>query len=458
MNTSRITRRAFLAATTTAAASAAIAQDKPNTAKVVPGKRSPNELLNIGCIGNGGMGQSDTLACRNENLIALCDVDADRAAAAFKRFSDARKFTDYREMLDKMPELDAVTVSTPDFNHAPAAYRAMKLGKHVYVQKPLTHTVAEAQLLQRTAEEMKVATQMGNQGHSGDGVRECCEMVWTGAIGPVREVHAWTFRPQGKWPQGIPEPLPGMPVPETMAWDTWLGPAQERPYNEGYAPRNWRGWYDFGNGALGDMAAHVLDPPYWALKLGEASGFSIEIVRSKARNDHTFPLSQVLKYSFPERAGMPPVDIYWYDGGELPPWPEAVPKDEQLGDGRWPDETDGSYFVGDEGLLTTGTYGQKTRLLPASRMADYTMPDPMIPRIDKQNHYENWLQACKGGEPACSNFSYSAQFSMLILLGALAMRVGEKITWDAQANRISSPESANALLTKPYREGWELPL
>jgi len=459
MNRQHVSRRAFLAATTTTAAALAFGESKPNTARVVPRKVSPNQKLNIACIGNGGMGQTDTLSCRRENIVALCDPDRDRAKVLLQRFADLPQYIDYRKMLDEMDkDIDAVTVSTPDFSHAPSAYRAMMLGKHVYVQKPLTHTVAETLLLMRTADETGVATQMGNQGHSGDGARECCEMVWSGAIGPVREVHAWTFRPTGKWPQGIAAPLEGMPPPDTLDWNVWQGPLAERPYNDGYVPRNWRGWYDMGNGALGDMGSHVLDAPWWSLKLAEAPSYTIEIVEAEARNEHTFPLSQVLKYSFPARGEMPPVDLYWYDGGQLPPWPEGVPRDEQLGDGDWPDATDGSYFIGDDGMLTTGTYGQKTRLIPSARMADYTMPDPVIPRIDRQNHYQNWMDGCKGGPAPCSNFSYSGPLTLLLLLGAVTMKAGGRIEWDARERRITNNAAANALLNKEYRAGWELPV
>jgi predicted dehydrogenase len=456
MANDRVTRRAFLATATTTAAGLALGAQSPNTAKVVPGKISPNEKLNVAAIGAGGKGRDDIFNCRKENVVALCDVDSKRAAEAFAYFDKAAKYTDYRKMLDEMKEIDAVTVTTPDHTHAPAAYMAMSLGKHVYVQKPLTHTVAEARLLTETARKMGVATQMGNQGHSGKGVRELCEMMWAGAIGQVREAHIWTNRPS--WPQGIPEPLPAMDVRANLDWDLWLGSAPERPYNDGYCPHNWRGWYDYGAGALGDMACHIMDPAFWSLKLGEATSYTIECIKADGVNTQTFPKSEVIKCSFPARGGMAPVEVYWHDGGNLPPRPEGVPDDQQIGDGEWGRRTNGSYFLGDDGVLTAGEYGGRPRLLPDERMADYTKPEPSIPRVWAQNHYRNWFEACKGGKPACSNFDYSGPFSEMVLLGTIALRTGQKIEWDNTKGAISNLPNPGGLISKQYRKGWELPV
>jgi len=453
-----LTRRAFLAAMTTTASGVALGQTRVNSARVIPGKHSPNEKLNIASIGVGGQGQSDVFGCRRENIVALCDVDAKQASRAFAYFKKLPKFKDYRKMLEQVKEIDAITVTTPDHTHAPAAYMAMKMGKHVYVQKPLTHTIAETHLLMKTAHETGVATQMGNQGHSLNGVRELCEMLWSDAIGPVREVHAWTFRPKGRWAQGIPKPLPPMDVPKTLAWDLWLGTAAKRPYNSGYCPHVWRGWYDFGDGALGDMACHVLDPAFMALKLNEAPAYSVEIVKQEGRNSCTYPTSEVLKYSFPARANMPPVDLYWYDGGQVPPWPKGIPKGQQLGDGTWGGDSDGSYFVGDKGIATTGTYGMRPRLMPDERMKDYKMPPPTLPRIHPPNHYYNWFDACKGGPPACSNFDYSGPLTIMIQLGCIAMRAGTKIAWDNKTQAITNLKDGAKWLTTSYRKGWELPV
>ena len=317
MKHQNLTRRAFIATSTLAASQMGCATTKTrvaaNDAQVVPGKVSPNEKLNVAAIGAGGKGFSDIMSCKGENIVALCDVDWDRCDKAFKELPDARRFRDYRNMLEQMPEIDAVTISAPDHIHAPAAILAMKMGKHVYVQKPLTHTVQEARWMTLVARETGVATQMGNQGHSGDGVRELCEMIWSGAIGQVREAHVWTHRPV--WAnQGRPEPLPSAVAPENLDWDRWIGPAPMRPYAQGYAPHDWRAWLDFGGGSLGDMACHIMDPVYMALKLVEATDYTVEVVMQQGRNEETFPLTTTIKYSFPARGDMAPVDVYGTTG------------------------------------------------------------------------------------------------------------------------------------------------
>ena len=454
MDTMKVTRRAFLAAATTTSTMAwSQSGIKPNTAKVVPRKLSPNETLNVAGIGVGGKGLSDIMSVKRENVVALCDVDWKEAEEAFYRLRDRKpkQYKDYRKMLEEMGDgIDACTISTPDHTHAPAAYMAMKMGKHVYVQKPLTHTVAEARLLAKTAREMKVATQMGNQGHSGKGVRELCEMLWTGAVGTVREAHIWTDRPSGRWPQGVGEALPEEPVPDHMNWDLWIGSAPMRAYNHGYAPSKWRGWWDFGCGALGDMGCHIMDPAFWALKLGEAKTFSVDIVSIEGKNGQTAPTQSVIKYAYPARGDMPPVDVYWYDNGQLPKRPEGVPENQEMGDGK-----NGSIFIGETGVLTAGEYGGKPRILPDEKMKDYTMPDPILPRT--KNHYRDWLSACKGGEAACSNFDYAGPFTEMVLLGNLALRADAKIEYDVEKMAVTNNSEANALITKSYREGWKLP-
>lgn len=455
MDKYHLSRRAFLAATTTSAllANTGWAQ-KPNTAKVVPGKRSPNELLNIAGIGVGGKGRDDILSCKRENVVALCDVDTEMAGEAIYRIPDAKQYRDYRKMLEEMDkEIDAVTVSTPDHTHAPAAYMAMKMGKHVYVQKPLTHTIAEARLLAKTAREMKVASQMGNQGHSGEGVREMCEMVWAGVLGQVHEAHIWTDRAGSRWPQGVPDPLPETPAPASLDWELWIGAAPMRPYNIGYAPRKWRGWFDFGCGALGDMGCHIMDPAFAALKLAEAKRFSVEVVNQEGWNKQTFPTKGIVKYSFPARGDMAPVDVYWYDNGQLPKRPEGVPAEQKLGD-----EENGSLFYGDKAIATAGEYGFKPRLLPDEKMQDFKAPAATLPRVEGGNHYRNWIEACKGGEPACSNFDYSGPFTEMVLLGCIALRANRKIEWDAEQFKITNDAEANAMVSKAYRPGWELPV
>ncbi len=463
-----MTRRAFLATTTLAASqtgcAAAHTRVAVNDARVVPGRESPNERLNVAAIGAGGQGFGDIMSCRSENIVALCDVDWDRTQRTFNELPDAKVYRDFRNMLEEMPEIDAVTISTPDHTHAPAAIMAMQMGKHVYVQKPLTHTVQEARWLTLVAREHGVATQMGNQGHSGNGVRELCEMIWTGAIGQVREAHVWTHRPVWDY-QGTAEPLPAQVAPENMDWDRWIGPAPMRPYNQGYAPRNWRAWLDFGGGALGDMACHIMDPVYMSLKLVEASDYTVEVVMQEGRNEQTFPVTTTVKYSFPARGDMAPVDVYWYDGhwpdpdtGERvynrPPHPEGVPEDQELGDNNM----NGSYLVGDDGIITTGEYGGRPRLLPDEKMADYTMPDPFLDRVEGQLHHRDWLRACKDGRPASSNFEYAGPFTEMVNFGNLVVMSGEKLHWDNERGVVTNVDNPEEIVSKEYRKGWELPV
>jgi predicted dehydrogenase len=350
-------------------------------------------------------------------------------------------------MLEKEEKnIDAVTVSTPDHMHAFAAMMAMELGKHVYVQKPLTHTVYEARKLTEGARKYGVVTQMGNQGHSGEGVRRFCEMLWSDAIGPVHEVHSWTNRPI--WPQGIPEPLPEEPVPDTMNWDLWLGPAPSRPYNSKYAPFNWRGWWDFGTGALGDMACHILDPVNWGLLLRYPT--SVECVSQEGKNNQTAPNKSIIRYEFPARPNMPPVTVYWYDGGNMPPRPKEIGADVKLGDGD-----NGSLFIGEKGMIAIGTYGGNPRLLPESLAKDYRSPDPWIPRRPG-GHYGDWIQACKGGIPSCSNFDYAGPFTEWVLLGNLSLRCEGKLLWDGEKIRVTNNPEANQYVKTKYRKGWKL--
>jgi predicted dehydrogenase len=450
MKQSDLTRRAFLAATTTSVALTPFVA-RANDAKVIPRKLSPNEKLNVAGIGVGGKGLSDIMNCRKENIVAMCDVDWKRAGEAFYRAPKAKQYKDFRVMLEKMPEIDAVTISTPDFTHAPAAYTAMMLGKHVYVQKPLTHTVAEARMLTKVAREAGVATQMGNQGHSGSGTRRFCEIFWDGEIGEVREAHAWTDRPGGRWHRDPATLNAGEAVPKDMDWDLWLGCGPRRPYSEILHPHKWRVWWDYGCGALGDMACHIMDPAYWALKLGDAPGFTVEVVEQEAQTDTLVPTASVLKYSFPARADLPPVDFFWYDGGKMPKRPESVPETDKMGDGD-----NGSFLLGSKGVLTTGTYGNKTRLLPDARMKSYTHPEETLKRAG--NHYRNWLEACKGGDPACSNFDYAGPFTEMVLVGNIALRTGTAVAYDFVSGTIEGNASASALLSKEYLNGWTLPV
>jgi predicted dehydrogenase len=409
------------------------------------GYKSPNEKLNIAGIGVGGKGYGDINSCATENIVALCDVDEVRAAKTFERYPKATRYKDFRQMLDREKRLDAVVVATPDHVHGMAAAWAIQRGLHVYVQKPMTHTIGEARKLTELARKHKVATQMGNQGHSNEGTRQVCEIIWAGEIGAVREVHAWTDRPI--WPQGIAAPLPEEPVPPTLDWDVWLGPAEKRPYNQGYAPFKWRGWFDYGCGALGDMACHILDPVNWALQLGAPT--SVECVKLEKKNPQTFPTKSVLRFEFPARANMPPLTLYWYDGGLLPPRPAGIGPEVKLGDG-----SNGSLFIGEKGLLTTGTYGGKTRLLPDEKMQGYKFPDPFLTR--SPGHYRDWIRAAKGGEKACSNFDYAGPFTEWVLLGTLAVRFEGKLEWDSRRMKVTNVAAANRFVKPRYRKGWKI--
>jgi len=467
------------------------------------GYKSPNEKLNIASIGAGGKAASDIAGCASENIVALCDVDEKQAARKFAEYDKVPKYKDFRKMLDEQGNtIDAVIVTIPDFMHATAAMWAMERGKHVYVQKPLTRTVWEARQLMEAANKYKVATQMGNQGYSNEGSRQAAEMIWAGEIGNVTEVHAWTDRPI--WPQGLTKIPPSEAIPDTLDWDLWLGAAEKRPYTSGgpdyksqigghfYQPFNWRGFYDFGCGALGDMACHILGAPNLALRLGSPT--AVECIHKEGASDFMFPAKSVIRYEFPARGTMPPVKLFWYDGLKETPKIPGVPEGELLGDlprrpfvpqaggpppgprpftgfiGRvfnWeafekerndPDAVapppDGSLFIGDKGMITTGTYGEQTRLIPVEKMRDYRFPQPLLTR--SPGHYRDWIRACKGGDPACSNFNVASPFVEWMLLGVIALRVEGRLEWDAAKMRFANNSEANEYLKPAFRKGWSL--
>jgi predicted dehydrogenase len=444
----KVSRRDFLVAGGAAALAgcATNGQGQASAPGVIrPGYRSPNERLNVAAIGAGGKGAVDIGACAAENVVALCDIDWKNAGKTFDRFPQARRYKDFRQMLDK-EKLDAVTISTADHTHAVAALWAMERGLHVYVQKPLTHNVQEARRLTEAARRYKVATQMGNQGHSNEGARLLCEMIWAGTIGEVREVHAWTNRPI--WPQGIAAALPAETVPDHLAWDLFLGPAPARPYNPAYTPFKWRGWWDWGCGALGDMGCHILDAANWALQLGAPT--SVECLQQEGRTAETFPRKSIVRYEFPARRSMPPVSLTWYEGGLLPPYPASLPPGQKLGDGN-----NGSLFVGEKGFITTGTYSEKTRLLPDERMLDFKPPTPLLTRAP--DHYQDWIRACKGGDAGGSAFEYAGPFTEWLLLGTIAQRFEGKLLWDAGKMRFPNHPEADRFVGRIYRPGWELP-
>lgn len=408
--------------------------------------RSPNEKLNIGVIGCGGKGSSDTENASSENIVALCDVDDHRAAGTFKKFPDAKRYKDFREMLDKEKTLDAVIVSTPDHTHAPASAMAIRLGKHVYCQKPLTHSVYEARRLRDLAREYQVATQMGNQGTAHPGFRKGVEVIQSGAIGPVREVHVWTNRPI--WPQGVERPM-AEAVPDHVAWDLWLGPAPDQPYSSKYVPFSWRGYWDFGTGALGDMACHTANLAFLSLKLGSPA--TIEAETDGTGTDVSPPKKSKITFEYPARGDMPPVKLVWYDGGNRPP--------EELSHGRRLSSS-GLLLVGDEGVFfSPNDYGAEHILLPEEKFKDYQPPADVLPRLadgGDRGHMQEFIAACKGGSPAMSNFDYAATMTESILLGNVAMRVGKKLEWDAQRLAATNCPEAAQYVRREYRKGWEL--
>ncbi len=414
---------------------------------------SPNERLNIAGIGVGGMGGANLRALESENIVALCDVDHTYAAKTIERYPKATRHTDYRLMLEKQKDIDAVVIGTPDHTHAVIAMAAMRAGKHVYCQKPLTHTVFEARKLAEAAKETGVCTQMGIQGHSGRGAREVCEWIRAGVIGEVREVIAWcslTYYPWGhaSWSSPVgarPEECP--PVPEHVDWDLWLGPAPLRPYHPCYHPRTWRSWWDFGCGMMGDRGAHTLDPIFWALELGQPERIDAS---NTDLNPETHPIASIVRYEFGARGERPPVSVTWYDGLQPPRHP-AIDNPRLLGDGEG-----GALFIGEEGLLTCGTYGNGPRLLPEAKMADFTPPPETLPRI-KGSHEMDWVRACKAGQPAGADFSYAGPLTEVALLGNVAKRLPAQILeWDSAAMAFPNSEEATALANPAYRSGWSL--
>jgi hypothetical protein len=492
------------------------------------GLTAPSDRLNVAAVGVGGQGRNNLLNLSTENIVAMCDVDWEYANKTFeaidreiqsqqKRLQDgfvefrppasargeeqplqrrpmtalerskgaaqidalqrlkdkapgAKRYQDYREMLDRQKDIDAVVIATPDHMHATIALAAMDLGKHVYVQKPLTWSVAEARALARRAKETKVATQMGNQGHSWDEARTAVEYVWAGAIGDVTEVHIWTNRPLGYWPQGMPRPQKStMPIdqlkwngpgvtarianafagdyakPAGLDWDLFLGVAPYVEYHPIYHPFNWRGWVDWGCGALGDMGAHLIDHTMWALDLGYPT--TIETV-STPFNGACFPHATMTMYQFPARGKQPAVKLTWYDGGFTPARPLELPEGEQLNPGG------GALLIGTKGKLLHETYGAKPRLLPESLHRSFGTPKQKLPRIPNENHEMNWAETAKGNTQASSPFEYAAKLTETMLLGIVALKAGKKLEYDGANMRVTNIPSANEFLARQPRAGF----
>ena len=450
----KITRREFMGRSVTAAAGFMII---PRHVLGGKGHKAPSDTLNIANVGVGGQGSWDTRKVSSENIVAMCDVDDMQIANLLKSdrnepqhiemYNKANKYKDFRIMLEKEKNIDAITVTTPDHTHAVIAMMAIKMGKHVFVQKPLTHTIKEARMLAKAAKKASIVTQMGNQGHAGEGGRLINEWIWDGAIGDVREVHAFTNRPI--WPQGIEAPKEIPSVPSSLDWNLWLGPAPFRPYHPAYAPFSWRGWWDFGTGALGDMGAHILDHPFWALKLGYPT--SVQASSTRFTKD-SYPVAEIVTYEFPARGKMPLVKLTWYDGGLMPSRPPELEQGRKMGD-----DGGGVLFIGDKGVLMCSTYGRNPRIIPESKMKEYKRPEKTIPR--SPGIHEEWIEAIKSGKKSTSDFEYSSLLTETMLLANLAVRMKEhntKLLWDGEKMEITNLPEANKFLHKEYRPGWTL--
>ncbi len=443
----RFSRRGFLGRTTAALATVSIV---PSYVLGLRGATSPNEKLNIACIGVGGRGAANVQGVARENIVAFCDVDSQRAAASVAKHPNAKIYQDFRRLFDEMGKsIDAVTVSTPDHTHAVAAMRAIQMGKHVYCEKPLAHSIHEIRALMQAAREHKVVTQLGNQGHSSDTIRNFCEWIWAGAIGNVHTVHAVSSAVHCKIDQ-FPLLAEKPPVPAGLDWDLWLGPAQFRPYHPVYLPGKWRGWMPFGSGAIGDWLCHVVDPSFWALSLGAP-----KTVRAEAKDydpkkhADTFPPGTIITFEFPAKGKRGPVKLVWFDGREKPPRPAEMEPEDKV-------PPIGAIIMGDKGTIVHGSHGAgSVRLIPAAKMDAFEKPAKTLPRV--KNHHQDWLQAIRTGKQAGANFDYGGPLTELAQLGIIATKLlGQKLEWDAAAMRFTNSQEANQYLNPPYRQGWKL--
>jgi len=440
------------------------------------------EKLRVAVIGTGGQGTGTHVpAALRERLVAIVDADEKCLAKALNNAKEVAKksnidfdpstvktFTDYRKLFDEMgKDVDAISVATPNHHHALPALMAMKLGKGAYVEKPMCYNIAEARMLAEWSKKYKVATQMGNQGHSGEGYRRLCEYIWAGAIGKVTEVYCWSDRANG----GFGGRPPSLPVPPGMNWENWIGPAPYRDFHKDLHPHEWHGWHDFGDGSLGNMGCHVLDGAVWALKLEHPA--SIEVEEMAGGSDERYPVGTKLRWDFPARGDMPPVKLYWYDGkrkgikkagqGDTP---DSVAKDarnrpplaEELEKAHKRDfGGNGSLYVGDKGIMFTETYGGGARIVPEEKHKAFPAPEKTLPRM-KGSHHENFFRACKGGEPACSNFEIASRLTEVVLLGCLAIKagLGKKVEWDGPNMKCTNIPELNKHLQRDYRKGWEV--
>ena len=417
--------------------------------QVVPSRVfGANERVALAGIGAGGKGSSDIAGARDAGaeVVGLCDVDAGRLNQAVKKYPDSKGYTDYRKLFDELGKsIDAVTVSTPDHMHFHAALRAVQMGKHTYVQKPLTHSIWEARKLANEARKAKVVTQMGNQAHAGEPIRRAVELIRSGVIGKVKEVHAWTNRPI--WPQGLEKKLTAQEVPKNMDWDLWIGPAPMRPYNSGYAPFKWRGWWDFGTGALGDMGCHIMDMPFWALDLKYPT--SVE-AKQNGNSLECGPNKSIVTYTFPEGKYNHKMPFVWYDGGYMP--------EESVFEGTIVNSQNAKKFdliiIGEKGKFLFNRNSTKWKTSPEG-LLDNVNPEKTIPRV--KNEDQEWVDAIRGvGSEPLSGFAYSGPFTETVLLGNLAVRLGKRIAWDGINLKATNAPEAEELIKRPYRKGWEV--
>jgi predicted dehydrogenase len=439
------------------------------------GFQAPSDTVNVAVVGYAhGMGTSNLKnIIKSDNIVALCDVDESAAAKEARVRSKTTptdfpkppaESKDFRVMLEKSKDIDAVVVATPDHMHALVAMAAMQAGKHVYVQKPMTRTIAEARALTEAARKYKVVTQMGNQGHSEEGLRLMQEWFAAGAIGEVREVHCWTNRPI--WPQGMPRPTEEMPVPDGMDWKLWLGGAPPRPFHKTYPPSFWRAGPDVGAGAMGDMACHVMDASYTVLKLGAPESIIATagaIVQPppagqrgwgvRVKYNDSYPPSSLIHLSYPQRGDMPPVKVHWYDGGLLPERPDDLEPERKLPES-------GTIFIGSKGKMWCETYSESPRLIPETAMQAFTRPPKTLPRVPEGRnggHEKNWLDAIRNHGQAVSHFDYAGPFTESVLLGNVALRFpGERLMWDAQNMKVTNKPEADQFIHPTYESGWAL--
>ncbi len=462
----KTTRRKFLGASASAVAVAAIV---PRHVLGGPKFVSPSEKVNIALVGAGGRGRNnlrELFKQQDAQVTAVADpIEHHDLAAFYYKGVAGRKplradiekhygkktpnyacaeYEDFRVMLEKEKSLDAILCATPDHLHAYVSILSMRAGKHVYCEKPLTHNIWEARTIAKVAEETGLATQTGNQGHSRPGIRQTCEWISDGAIGPVREVHAWVGA--ARWNKELTgRPTDTPPVPKGVNWDLWLGPRQERPYHPAYTPVTWRDFWAFGAGSLGDFGCHDLDAACWALDL--QAPLSVESRPAGNMNAEIGPHGQICYFEFGPRADKPPVKLTWYDGGLQPPCPEELGEGAAL-PGR------GVLFKGDKGLMLCGGAGGDPQLLPKQKMDEYKRPAETIARSN--GHHRDWLDACKGGPAASSQFGYGAKLTVLTLLGVLSLRTGKKLSWDAANMKVRGLPEADAFIKEQYRKGWEI--